>query len=558
MNHELYTLVAELLPPLAGLRLIGLTTDTAGLLVELTATARSAPCPLCATASTQVHSRYQRQLADLPWGTRPVRLQLLVRKFFCRNPSCSRRIFSERLPDLVPAYARKTKRLSAAMQAVGLSLGGRAGAHVASRLQLFTSPTTLLRLARTAAVPTSSAATAVGIDDWAWRRGRRYGTILVNLADHRVIDLLPDRSADSVAHWLARHPSITVVCRDRSDLYAEGIRRGAPQAVQVVDRFHLVQNVREALESFLINQRPLLPVAAEQTAQALAPEGDTAPSIGMYRGKRNSPQTWSERLEAESQRRNAPRVAAYEAVHALQKEGTPVAAIARVVGISRQTVYTYLRQERPPGPKRPQFRWSDQVLTPYIPHLLRRWRQGCTDSAQLWREIRARGYTHSARTVSRFITQLRRAGEAGRPPEQQASPFTRPQGPSARAVSFVIVRRAAKRSVEEQTYLDQLCALSPTVDLANTLTQAFLALVRERRGDQLDGWMADAQRSGIEALARFAGGLLSDLAAVRAGLTLEWSNGVTEGHNHRLKLIKRQAYGRAGFDFLRQRVLQAT
>ncbi len=164
MNHELYTLVAELLPPLAGLRLIGLTTDTAGLLVELTATARSAPCPLCATASTQVHSRYQRQLADLPWGTRPVRLQLLVRKFFCRNPSCSRLIFTERLPDLVPAYARKTKRLSAAMQAVGLSLGGRAVAAVMGR---FSSISPIIgsliscRIARPTRSPTGWLATRV-------------------------------------------------------------------------------------------------------------------------------------------------------------------------------------------------------------------------------------------------------------------------------------------------------------------------------------------------------------------------------------------------------------
>lgn len=192
-----------------------------------------------------------------------------------------------------------------------------------------------------------------------------------------------------------------------------------------------------------------------------------------------------------------------------------------------------------------------------MPYLLRRWRQGCYHSAQLWREIRAGGYTHSARTVSRFISHLRGTGLAGGPVGQQASRFTRVQRPSARAVSFVIVPRARQRSVEAQTYLDQLCALSPIVDLANSLPQAYLALVRERRGEQLDGWIADAQQSGIEALARFATGVLSEQTAVRAGLTLEWSNGVREGHNHRLKLLKRQSYGRAGLDFLRQRVLRA-
>jgi transposase len=277
----------------------------------------------------------------------------------------------------------------------------------------------------------------------------------------------------------------------------------------------------------------------------------------MYRGRRNSPQTWRERLAADSQHRNAARIAAYEAVHALHALQTPVASIARLVGISRQTVYTYLRLDSPPGPKQPRFRRSSQVLTAYVPYLLRRWREGCVDSAQLWREIQPLGYRHSARTVSRFITALRRASAMGQPPEQQLSPFTRPQGPSARAVSFVLVRPATKRSTEEQTYLEQLWQLDARLARANELTQQFLTIVRERKREELDAWRARVAQSGIEELVRFARELQDDLVAIRAGLTLKWSNGVTEGHNHRLKLIKRQAYGRAGFDFLRQRVLQA-
>jgi transposase len=203
-----------------------------------------------------VHSRYQRHLTDLPWGTRAVRIQLTVRKFLCRNRACGRRIFTERLPELVAAYGRKTYRLMTILQAIGLALGGQAGARLAARLRLPTSPATLLRLVRTAPMPHTPALQAIGVDEWAWRRGHRYGTILVDLATHRVVDLLPDRSAASVAAWLAQHPTITVVCRDRSDLYADGIRRGAPKAVQVVDRFHLVQNLRQALEAFLLDHRP--------------------------------------------------------------------------------------------------------------------------------------------------------------------------------------------------------------------------------------------------------------------------------------------------------------
>jgi transposase len=197
------------------------------------------------------------------------------------------------------------------------------------------------------------------------------------------------------------------------------------------------------------------------------------------------------------------------------------------------------------------------MLTPYVPYLIRRWRESGADSRQLWREIQTLGYTHSARTVGRFITQLRRAADAGPPPESQHSPYTRSQGPSARAVSFAMVCPAAKRSPEVQTYLDQLCHVETHLARAYTLNQAFLTLVRERRGEALEAWMGEVIDSGLDALARFARGLQGDLRAITSGLTLEWSNGVTEGQVHRLKLVNRQGYGRAGFALLRQRVLQA-
>jgi transposase len=222
------------------------------------------------------------------------------------------------------------------------------------------------------------------------------------------------------------------------------------------------------------------------------------------------------------------------------------ATIAWRLGISRPTVYAYLRRDPPPGPRRLQRRPSARVLTPYIPYLIRR-----------WREMRALGYTHSARTVGRFITQLRHAADAGLPPESQGSPSTRPQGPSARAVSVAMVCPAAKQSHDAQTYVAQLCQMDVDIARAPALSQAFLALVRERRGADLKAWMAEAISSGIAELARFARGLQDDLSAVTAGLTLAWSNGVTEGHIHRLKLLKRQGYGRAGFALVRQRALHA-
>jgi transposase len=521
--------------------------------LQLTATAPTAACPRCAVPSSCVHSRYQRRLIDLPGGMRAVRIQLTVRKFRRRNRACGRRIFTERVPDLVAAYARHTHRLATVLRAIGLAMGGNMGARLAARRQLPTSPSTLLRLVRGAPIPPTPALQAVGVDEWAWRRGHRYGTILVDLQTPGGVDLLPDRSAATVAAWLAEHPTISVVCRDRSDLYADGIRRGAPTAVQVVDRFHLVHNLRQVLEACLLDHRSARPAAAVGTAMALTPPTSLVPITPMYQGRRPKPAP----SQAERPPRHTRWVAIYEAVRTLRARGTPIAILARQLGISRPTVYAYLRRDMPPGPRQLQRPPSAQVLPPYVPYLIRRWRESGADSRKLWREIQTLGYTHSARTVGRFITRLRRAADAGHPPEAQRSPYTRPQGPSARAVSFVMVGQAAKRSAEAQTYLDQLCQMDARITRAYQLAHAFLAIVRERRGRDLEAWIIAATDSGIDVLARFARGLREDLAAVTAGLTLPWSNGPVEGQITRLKLLKRQRYGRASSALLRQLILQA-
>src|SRR6266446_6235072 len=282
------TFLTRFLPDVTTLALEAWHVDDAAtqLTLHVTSTPACVPCPLCHVRTSRVHSRYTRTLADLPWGAYVVRVQLRVRKFFCDHPACPRQIFTERLPTVAAPWARRTLRLAQHLSALGLALGGQAGARLAARFQWRTDPDTLLRLVRVAPTPAVSTLQVLGVDEWAWRRGQRYGTILVNLEDHRVIDLLPERSAESVAAWLAQHPTVRVVCRDRSALYAEGIRRGAPQAVQVVDRFHLVKNLREAVEAFLHSQRPALQAAAARTAQVLTLVAGRGPITAMYRGRR--------------------------------------------------------------------------------------------------------------------------------------------------------------------------------------------------------------------------------------------------------------------------------
>ena len=314
--------------------------DEAAALLTLDVTSPPArvPCPRCDVPTTRVHSRYTRTGADVPWGADAVRVQLRVRTFFCDNAGCPRQIFTERLPPVAAPWARRTLRLAQHRRALGIARGGQAGARLAARFQGWTSPATLLRLVRAAPAPPAPAPQVIGVDEWAGRRGQRYGTILVNVEDHRGLDLLPERAAESGAAWLAQHPTITVVCRDRSALYAEGMRPGAPQAVQVVDRLHLVKTLREALEACRHDQRVALQAAAALTVQALPRVAGPGSIPRMYRGRPQGSQAGQQRQEAAQQQRHAAWVTTSEAIPTLHAQGTPVPTIAQPRGISRPTV----------------------------------------------------------------------------------------------------------------------------------------------------------------------------------------------------------------------------
>jgi transposase len=517
-------------------------------------TPASSACPLCGGASARVHSRYVRTLADLPWHGIAVSVQLTVRRFVCATATCPRRIFGERLPGIVAPYARRTARLSEAFELIGFALGGEAGARVLHRLAMAGSPDTLLRVIRAASLHKHADPRILGVDDFAFRRGHRDGTILVDLERHCVIDLLPDRKPETLIAWLEQHAAPEVVSRDRGGGYGEATRRGAPDATQVADRFHLTKNLVEALERVFVRHRSALKRAASPPAQDHEPaEPPDASEERMYRGKRQCARNWEQRCEEASIQRHAAHVARYAQVRALHSKGVAIAEIARRVGVARKTVYADLRMDHPPERKRPMRNPKERVLAPYEPYLLKRWEEGCRNGLQLWREITEQGYAYSRASVARFVARLRREG-AG---VVTRSRLTGGQGPPARRVALLTVQQPERLDEEETAYLAAVRAQDQTIDLACRLGQAFAQMVRGRQGARLDAWIADARASGIDELARFAAGLLTDEAAVRAGLTLVWSNGQVEGNGNRLKLIKRQMYGRANFDLLRQRVLRA-
>ncbi len=543
---------ARLLPP--SLEVDALLVADDGITIRAVSDAPGARCPICGEPADRVHSRVTRTLADLPWAGVVVRVQIRVRKFFCDNPTCPRRIFTERLTGMTRVSARRTDRQQDALLDFAVALGGEAGARLAAKRGMRVSPDTLLRLLRRVPEIARPTPTMLGVDDWAIHRGLTYGTILVDLERHCPVDLLPDRSSGSLAAWLQAHPGVRLIARDRGGAYAEGARDGAPEAVQVADRWHLVDNLADVLEDFFRSKRTCLTAA---TAALNTPATDApapGPSDAVYQGKRRHPhpQRARDRVDAAAEAGVARRRETYDQARALHANGVCVAQIAREVGASRMTIYKYLR-EGPPQRKRHSIHGKQRVLEPWEPYLLERWAEGCRMATQLWREIQAQGFAYSLTNVQRFVAELRRQGPS--PTGRSRTPLTQPHGPPPRQVAALLLRRPEKRSHEQRAYLRQLRIADPAIAAAIELAEDFLIMLRRREGERLPIWLDAAETSGIDDLARFARKLRTDLAAVQAGLTLRQSNGQTEGQVNRLKLLKRQGYGRAKVDLLRQRVL---
>jgi transposase len=509
---------------------------------RVTVVARSrlptSPCPSCDAPSSRVHSRYERRLADLPWQGRPVTIRIRARRFLCIEPTCPRRTFAERLPGIARRSARRCERLADVQRHVALALGGEAGARLAGHLAMPTSADTLLRLATSAARAETPAPRALGVDEWAWRKGRRYGTILVDLERSRVVDLLPDRDAGSLAAWLRDHPGVEVVARDRADVYADGARRGAPRAVQVADRWHLLRNLGEAVRTI---------VGSHHAAVRHAGRGIVAEQAGRTAPEKAAPAT---RREARKAARHQPRQARYAEVRRLSDAGATVSATARACGLDRKTVRKWLREGGPGTWDRPA---SAGILQPYQDHLERRWAEGSRNATRLWQELVGLGLEGGRSTVRAWATRRRRASpDALDPTPAAATDGWKP--PSIARATRLIQADPAELPGQDRAFLDRLLAEAPALAEVRDLARGFAALVRKEGTGTLDGWLAAAAGTP---LGGFAEGLGKELAAVRAALETRWSTGPVEGPISRLKTIKRTMYGRAGFELLRSRVLHA-
>ncbi len=520
------------------------------LTLVLASSQEHASCPGCASISSRVHSHYRRTLADLPCQGRAVQLWLTVRRFFCVNPACSRKTFAEQMPDVAPAYARRTLRQKKTLCEIAFALGGRPGGRLACFLGLPISFWTLLRLLRQTPAAPVSTPSVLGVDDFAWRKGDRYGTILVDLQAHRPIDLLPDREASTLRAWLAEHSGVEVVSRDRAGAYADGAKQGAPDAVQVADRYHLVANLRETLQRVLDRKRSCLPFL--EVSQS-TPTSETPLKLPSAEPEEALPIT---RADAIRQERRGKRYERYQEVLTLHQQGRGVRAITRQVGISRNTVRRYLHAET--FPEQGLRRKRPSRLDPYLPYLRERWEARCQNAAQLYRELKDRGYQGSHTLLRALLSDWR----ANSPTTARRTRGTKRRAPapaarrlSSRQASFLFVKQHETLTPTQQHALEHICQASDEMKQTYELSQQFVSMLRKRQGEHLDGWLEHVREHGPHELAGFASGIRRDYLAVRAGISREESNGQVEGQITRLKLIKRQMYGRATFDLLRLRVL---
>ena len=512
------------------------------------AKAGDAACPGCRWRSSRVHARYQRQLADLPLGGRRVRVIVHVRRFKCANRRCAQSTFSEQVPGLTRPFARRTPPLTEALAGVALALAGRPGSRLAAKLAMPCCRDVLIGLIRACPVPGAGHIDVLGVDDFAVRRGQSYNTILIDMDSHKPVDVLPDRESGTLAAWLREHPEVRTVCRDRAGAYADGIRTGAPQAIQVADRFHLWKNLCEAAEKTVAAHHHCLRAAVAAQAGTACPE-PPAPV----------PLPAAEPAAPERNRRLAERTRTrYAEVHECLARGLSRSAVSRELNLDIQTVRRFANAscaEELLG----KAEHRATKLDPFIDLVNQRWNEGMTNAEAIAAELRALGFRGDAQAVRRYLQPFRLPGTSRSHPDprrRNAAPAA-PAVPKPRTISKALLTHPDRLSEDDALIVKDATAGCAHLERLHQHVRSFAKIMAQRRGAELPAWLAAVEADDLTELRSLAAGMRRDLPAVINGLTLEHSSGAVEGNVARVKRLKRDGYGRANFDLLRAQILVA-
>ena len=554
-TDALEELIKWLLPEQTNVRVDQLVFTPGELTLLVTSTQSEGRCPVCEKATRRIHSRYWRTLEDLPWGDSRLQLRVHVRRFFCPTPSCPRKIFTERLGPLAEASARRTSRLREALLALGWAVGGEEGARQGMVHHMPIGASTLLSLMRRHGESASPTPRVLGVDDWSFQRDHPTGTILVDLERHRPVDLLLGSDEQVLSDWLHRHRGVQIISRDRGAGYRKAIQRAAPQVKQVLDRWHVLKNLGEVIQKTLAQQIDVLRQAGQQVKKNTQQTSFAPPESAQLDGKLRKP---PRRKPPAPSPRRAWQMAMHQQVHKLAAEGKTQAEISSRLHLHRHTVRAYLRM--------PTFvahycNPHPSVVEPYRTYLEARWQHGEVMIKTLWQELQGQGFTGSYKSVWTFLRNW--PLPAGMIPTSSFSSVaaaTRRGAPVTRTpwqVKWLLLHKPEELNAKDAAYRQALFDLSPRLSSLSALGQDFVRLIRERQNEALLPWLERAKGCPFEELQRFAQGLERELPAVQAALTEPWSTGQVEGQITRLKLLKRQMYGRANLDLLRLRVLHA-
>lgn len=499
------------------------TPDAIHLYIEpVSSTSR---CPSCRWLSRRIHSHYWRTLRDTPIRSIPIVLYVRARKFFCDQPDCSQKIFTERQPDWWASYSRRTGRLDAFLKQLAFSISAESASRLSRHYGVPTSSDTFLSLVRKEELLPVESPTVVGIDDWSLKKGRRYGSLICDLTNRKPVDLLESRAAEDVKSWLAQHPSIQAVCRDGSMEYAKAITEGAGQTLQITDRWHLFYNLSRKADHILkrtFSKIIIIPIPLAKKS--------VLPCI-------------TEREWTESEQKK------WQLVQLIQvqcQKGVNISTLSRSFSLDRKTVQKYIELKEPLRRERRSHHSAD----PYQSVILELLEQQLTAPA-IFTIIQKEGYRKSLSTLRDDILALKKKGRAS--PKSKMVKL-----PRSRLHAYLWSKLTS--SYEEEKAIQMLIERHPELIKTRSLLSFFHTLMTERKSlSVLEEWMELAAQSGIDAFQQFSQYLRSDWEAVKNAFLYSWSNGVVEGHVNRIKVIKRQMYGRANFDLLRQKVLfQAT
>jgi transposase len=424
---------------------------------------------------------------------------------------------------------------------IGHRMGGRPAEYLMGRLGMPVSDDTILRqIKRRAPISNQDAnIRVIGIDDWSWRRSTRYGTIMVDLERRVVVDVIDDRSVKSAKAWLQERPTIEVVSRDRCGLYAQAAREGAPQARQVADRFHLVQNLRAAIKEQMslcghANVRPILS------------EDAIASTTAQHRRARMAHRQTRQEI--------------FDMLHALRQQGLTYSEIARRTGYERRSVTNWLTSNAPKDRNRAALNPTSPLY--FEAFLAECWKDGNRLGRHLLHDLKSRGYTGSRSNLERLLKVWRDAENAQpamTPLEANVSEAVRDPDTghviSSDVVAALCIKPRGLLTNHQARKISALKKGSEAFCKMRGLAMRFNALLRSQNPDALDEWIDDAIGTELTAIMRFASVLRRDIDAVKNAIELPWSNGQAEGQINRLKTLKRAMYGRAGPELMRARML---